>query len=213
MAGRRLYMLGRVFSVMVIISVICATLTGNMQNISSELVNGAKDAVTLSLSLMGMMCFWNGIMKVFDAVGVTQKLTVAVKPVMMLIYSPHVLTGQTLSDICASFTANFLGLGNAALPLGIKAVKSIKKSSDSLESLVKSDKTSADADMIMFAVLNTVPFQLVPSTLIALRTAYGSENPFDILVPVWVCSLLTICFAVILCKLLAFLLDVWRNDK
>ena len=188
-------MLGKVFSALVILSFVCGAYTGNMTNVSSALVGGVTDAVKISFSLLGMMCFWNGIMKVFDASGITSVITRAVKPILKLIYSKQTVDDKdALDDISASFAANFLGLGNAALPLGIRAVKQINR---------RYTKGEAGSDALMFAVLNTVPFQLVPSTLIALRSAYGSNSPFEIILPVWMCSFFTITAAVILCKLLS----------
>ncbi len=186
-------MLGKVFSVTAIISVVSALLLGNVENVSTALAEGVTDAVKISLSLMGTMCFWNGIMKVFDQSGVTAGLTKLTRPVFRLVYSKKTLESPAGGDICASFVSNFLGLGNAALPLGLKAMKSIKQA--------HGNKISPD--MITFAVVNTAPFQLIPTTLIALRSAHGSVNPFDILVPMWIVSGLTVAFAVMLCKILS----------
>lgn len=197
-------MLGKVFSCMTVISFICAAATGNMQRMSMALASGVGEGVTLCLALMGTMCFWNGIMKVFDAVGATKVFSKLLKPLLRLIYSEKVLENDACGCICASMAANFFGLGNAALPLGIKAMKSIEKSENS---------TRAGKDMIMFAVLNTVPFQFVPTTLIALRTAHGSKAPFDIILPVWICSAITICFAVFLCKMLSKIADITEAKK
>ena len=188
-------MLGKVFSALVVLSFVCGAYTGNMSNVSAALVAGVTDAVKISFSLLGMMCFFYCIMKVYDASDVTAVITRAVKPVLKLIYSKQTVEDKdALDDIAASFAANFLGLGNAALPLGIRAVKQINR---------RYANGEAGSDALMFAVLNTVPFQLVPSTLIALRNAYGSKSPFEIILPVWICSFLTITAAVILCKLLS----------
>ena len=105
---------------------------------------------------------------------------------------------DTVDNLSASISANFLGLGNAALPLGIKAVKGLEKNNLS---------GSASDAAVLFAVLNTVPFQLIPSTLIALRTKYGSVNPYDVVPYIWICSVLITVFAVIVCKCFS---KVWR---
>ena len=97
---------------------------------------------------------------------------------------------ENFDNISLNFSANLLGLGNAALPLGLKAVKDIN---------FKMQKTASD-DLIMFSVLNTTPLQLFPTTLIALRSSYGSQNPFDIILPIWICSVATTVFAIIICK-------------
>lgn len=197
-------MLGKVFSCMTVISFVCAAATGNMQRMSMALASGVGEGVTLCLSLMGTMCFWNGIMKVFDASGATAVFSRLLRPLLGLIYSKKILESDACECISASMAANFFGLGNAALPLGIKAVKSIARCESSAR---------AGNDMIMFAVLNTVPFQLVPTTLIALRTAHGSKAPFDVILPIWICSAVTVCFAVILCKILGRFANAAEGGK
>ena len=158
---------------------------------SDEFASSLTDAVSLCISLVGMMCFWSGFMNVLKDSGVLNKLSRLLKPLMLLIYDKRTLDEETLDSLTASVSANFLGLGNAALPLGVKAVKNFQKHS---EKGVASDNT------VMFAVLNTVPFQLIPSTLIALRNKHGSVNPFDVVPAIWICSLLINIFAVIICK-------------
>lgn len=188
-------MIGKVFSVIVLLSVLCSLFTGNTLLLSDAIIGGVSDAVSISFSMIGIMCLWSGVMKIFESAGVTKIFAKILKPAMSLVYSKKVLNSKALESICCCFAANFLGLGNAALPLGINAVKKIKDNNSQV----------ANSDMIMFAVLNTVPFQLIPSTLIALRKNYNSTNPFSVILPIWLCSFLTIVFAVILCKIFAFL--------
>ena len=186
-------MLGKIFSVMIIISVLCGITQNNMEQVNAAMIEGIADAVKISFSLLGMMCFWCGIMRVLDKSGVTAFVLKLIKPVLKLIYK----TDTAFDEISASFGANLLGLGNAALPAGIRAMKKMKCND--------SDAAAGD-DMIMFSVLNTVPLQLVPTTLIALRSMHGSISPFEIVLPVWLCSVLTTIFAVLVCKSFAFAL-------
>lgn len=185
-------MLSATFSVMIIFSFVCALFTGNLENMSVGFSASLADAVELCISLLGMMCFWSGLMNVFKQAGVIKKLSLVLKPLMKAIYGSKALDGENLDNLCTSVSANFLGLGNAALPLGINAVKGLEKNNK---------KGVAGDGTIMFAVLNTVPFQLIPSTLIALRTKHGSVNPFDVVPYIWICSLIITCFAVFVCKL------------
>ncbi len=188
-------MLGKVFSVLVITSFIFGAANGRMSEIGLSLISASSDAVTLCISLTGTMCFWNGMMRVLDKAGATAFFSKITKPLFRVIYSKEALE-NSLSFISASFAANFLGLGSAALPLGINTMKSLSKNKNRIQSV---------CDMATFATLSTVPLQLTPSTLIALRHAHGSANPFAIIVPVWVCSLITVAFTILLCRVFTYL--------
>lgn len=190
--------IGKVFSYIVVFSIGYSVISGNFESVSMALVTGAQDGVNLSISLLGTMCIWSGIMRVFDACGLTREISKLIKPILRLIYSKETVNSKAGECICSSIAANFFGLGNAALPLGIRAVKEIKKSGSE----------NAKFDIINFCILNTVPFQLLPTTLIALLTKYNCKNPYDILLPIWICSAVTIIFAIILCKVMS---KVWRN--
>lgn len=192
-------MLSKTFSVMIIASFASALMTGNIERMGAELVSSLSDATSLCISLVGMMCFWSGLMNVLRDSGVLGGFSRILNPLMNLIYGKGSLDKEVRENLSASFTANFLGLGNAALPLGINAVKAFEKNNKS---------GSAADSTIMFAVLNTVPFQLLPSTLIAMRSEYGSENPFDVVPYIWLCSVIICTFAVVVCKVFARL---WRD--
>jgi len=197
-------MLGKVFSVMSLISIVFALFTGNMTRVSSSIIIGVSDAVDISISLLGMMCLWNGIMRVFDKSGVTKLLTKLIKPLIKLIVPKKSCTDEVVDSMGASIAANFLGLGSAALPLGIRTMKSLSGGENS---------DIASDEMIMFAVLCTAPFQLIPSTLIALRTTHKSASPFEIITPIWICSIVTIAFCIVLCKLLSKLFEVKSDNR
>lgn len=189
-------MLGKVFSIVVIISFIFAGISGNMDKICDAAISGAVEAVNLSISLLGIMCLWNGVIKVLDTVGFTKVIAKIISPFLRIIFPVASRKNIALGDISASFSANLLGLGNAALPLGIRGISTLSQ-----EGLPR-DETAND-DMVMFSVLNTTPLQLFPASLIALRNAHMSSNPGEILLPVWICSVATTVFAVIICKMLA----------
>lgn len=192
-------MLSKTFACMIIISFVSAVSTGNLENVSSEFARSLSDAVTLCVSLLGMMCFWSGFMNVLRDSGVLKFVTRFLKPVIRLIFGKYASENENLENLSASVSANFLGLGNAALPFGIKAVKGLEKNNNS---------SKASDAAILFAVLNTVPFQLIPSTLIAMRTNYGSQNPFDVVPYIWLCSALITVFAIMICKIFSYL---WRK--
>ncbi len=185
-------MLSKTFSAMIIISFVSALFTGNLEKMSNAFATSLVSVTELALTLAISMCFWQGFMNVLKNVGAIDLISRLLKPLIKLIYGD--VDNETADNISASVSANFLGLGNAALPLGIRAMKSFEKHN---ESCVASNNS------VMFAVLNTVPFQLVPTTLIALRSRYGSESPFDVLPAIWVSSVFINVFAVAVCKLLS----------
>ena len=189
-------MLGKIFAVLVLASVICAGATGCMTEVCAAALEGAGEAVSLSISLLGVMCLWSGVIRTLDKAGATRVLTKLLLPLLSFIYSPKVRQGAAFGAIAADYSANFLGLGNAALPLGLRAMDALKKLG------LPAPDTASD-DMVMFAVASTVPFQLIPTTLGAMRAAHGSASPFEILIPVWICMTATIVFSVFVCKLLA----------
>ena len=194
-------MLSKTCSVIIVISFFCAIFTGRLENMSGEFVSSLSDAAKLCISLLGMMCFWSGFMNVLHDTGAVAYASKLLKPLMKLIYGKSVNDSENLDNLSASVSANFLGLGNAALPLGIKTVKAFERN----------NKTDIATDStIMFAVLNTIPFQLVPSTLIALRSKYESANPCDVIPYIWICSVIITVFAVVVCKIMS---KLWRRVK
>ncbi len=188
-------MLGKIFGVLVTASFIFGAAGGNMGQVAAAAGTGAYEAVELSVHLLGAMCLWSGAARVLDRGGFTKLLERLISPILRIIYPDSFKKNSGIKECAASISANFLGLGNAALPLGISAIKKFSEN-NTLE------KGRASNDMVMFAVLATTPFQLLPVTLAAMREAAGSVAPYEILLPVWICEIMTTVFAVILCKML-----------
>ena len=192
-------MLSKTFSYIMIFSFITAIFTGNVQRLSGELIASLSQGVTLCVSLLGMMCFWSGIMNLLGKTGFLKILAKLIEKPIFLIFDKKSMTTDDKNNLSASFAADFLGLGNAALPFGIAAMKGLCK-----------NKSYATDNGIMHAVLNTVPIQLIPSTLIALRTNHSSTNPFDVIPYIWICSVVITIFAVITCKIFA---KLWKKEN
>lgn len=186
-------MLGKIFSILVITSFICAGATGNMASVCNAAIEGATEAVNISIHLLGIICLWSGIISTLDNAGFTKILAKIISPLLRIIYPESYKKNIAINDIAADYSANLMGLGNAALPIGIRVMNKLKK-------LDLNSGDIANTEMIMFAVLNTAPIQLIPTTLIALRSAHNSSNPFEIIFPIWVCSILTFTFGILLCK-------------
>lgn len=190
-------MIGKVFSCMIFVSFTFALCTGNMELLSKSVADAAEDAVTLSLSLLGLTGLWSGMIRVLESSGATKRLSRRLLPIFRLLYPTAAETGRGIEEISANFAANLLGLGNAALPLGLSAMKALTPNGNEPERI----RRDLLADRCTFAVMNTVPPQLFPTTLIALRTAANAAEPYEIILPISVCSCLTVLFTAILCRL------------
>jgi spore maturation protein A len=198
-------MLSKIFGIISLLSVIIAVFTGRIEQVGISVAEGADSAVKLIISLAGMMCLWSGIVRVMKYIGLTEILAKIISPVLkvMLPYTYNLKKQgdkdsiHALQSVSANISANMLGIGNAATPLGIDA---IKKLNDVKNKLKTSEPTSANADMIMFVVFNCASLQIIPTTLIALRSAAGSANIFEIIPAVWICSLATTVFAILTVK-------------
>lgn len=180
---------------MIVLSVAIGMATGNINAVSQAAISGAADAVALFIILLGTICMWNGLMKIAEASGVTAFIARVLSPVTRLLFPDLDPKGEGVEAITMNMTANFLGLGNAATPLGLRAMKKMSESSGG-------SKTATNS-MAMFVVINTASLQLVPTTIAMLRIKAGSTNPFDILPCIWISSIITLCTGVILAKLMS----------
>ena len=183
---------------MVALSLLCGLATGRGELVAAAAVEGAQSAVELCISMAGMLCLWTGVMEVMRRSGLAEKLSRLLRPVLRLLF-PQVARDRAVMDsISANISANLLGLGNAARPLGIEAVRKMGR---------KTPGTASDA-MCMLVVCNTASIQLIPTTVASVRAAAGSGAPFDILPAVWLASVLSVGVGILACKILA---RIWRN--
>ncbi len=196
-------MLGKIFGVLVALSLVFGTMLGKMQDVSDAAVDASISAVELSINMLGNMCLWSGCVRVIEKSGMGKALEKLVSPIFKIIYPESWKKKNGISECTQNFCANFFGLSNAALPLGIEAIKKLKENDD-----IKSD--SASDEVILFAVLATTPFQLLPTTLATMRKACGSVSPYDVLLPVWMCEIMTTVFAIVICRIFA---KVWKRKE
>lgn len=177
-------MLNIVWPIFIIISFSYAILSGNLENLNSAIFDSTTDSINLTISLLGTMCLWSGIMQIASKTSLINKLTKLLQPIIHFLF-PELKKNETVKkEISMNMIANILGLGNAATPLGLKAMKSMQKENPKKDTLSNS--------MAMFIVLNTASIQIIPTTVIAIRNSLGSENPTAIVFPVWIA---TICAA------------------
>ena len=183
---------------MAVLSILCGLATGRGELVAAAAVEGAQAAVELCVSIAGMLRLWTGVMEVMRRSGLAEGLSRLLRPVLSLLF-PQVSGDRGVMDsISANVSANLLGLGNAATPLGIEAVRRMER---------KTPGTASDA-MCMLVVCNTASIQLIPTTVASVRAAAGSSSPFDILPAVWLASALSVGVGIAACKLLA---RIWRD--
>ena len=179
-------MLNLVCSIFIIISFSYAIFSGNLQNLNSSIFDSVEDAVNLSITMLGTMCLWSGIINVAANTNIMKMMNKMLKPIIRFLFPEIRENKKAQNEISMNMVANILGLGNAATPLGLKAMESLQEENKNKEELSNS--------MIMLIVINTASIQIIPTTIIAIRSSLGAENPTSIIVPVWIA---TICAAVV----------------
>ena len=179
-------MLNLVWPIFIIISFSYAIFSGNLQNLNSSIFESVESAVNLSITMLGTMCLWSGIMNIATNTNIMKILNTLLRPIIKFLFPEIKENQKAQSEISMNMVANILGLGNAATPLGLKAMETLQKENKNKEELSNS--------MIMLIVINTASIQIIPTTIIAIRSSLGAKNPTSIIVPVWIA---TICAAVI----------------
>ena len=187
-----------VWTGMVAVSVLCGLATGRGAEVAAAAIEGAGAAVELCLSIAGMMCLWSGVMEVMRRSGLAEGLTRLLRPVLRRLFPGCAGDRETMDSVAANVSANLLGLGNAATPLGLQAARRMGRNCGG----------RASDELCMLVVCNTASIQLIPTTVATVRAAAGSAAPFDILPAVWLASALSVWVGILACKLFA---RVWRD--
>ena len=191
--------LNYVWAVMIIIAVLCAVFTGSTDVLTDNVLSAGSDAITLCLKLTGVMCLWCGIMNIAEKSGLCRIVSKFLAPLLKIIMPSLKNNSEALESVTMNVTANLLGLGNAATPMGIRAVEKLRTINNSSDSVTR--------DIAVFTVMNTSAIRLVPSTAAALREAAGSDAPMEIIFCVWISSALALTAAV------ASVIMTWRFVK
>ncbi len=177
------------FALIIIVSLISGALNNAMPSVSDAAINGSVKAVELFIYLVGGMSMWGGLMRVAEKSGLVDKIAVIFKPILSVIFKGIDLNGKAYHAICMNVTANLLGLGNAATPLGLEAMKKLE--------LEEKCGKSASRNMIMLVLLNTSSITLIPTTVASMRIKYGAEYPLDILPAVIITSITALTVGII----------------
>lgn len=192
-------MINIIWASFLLTGIIYAALNGNIDMITNSVITAAESSVTLSFKLVGVMCFWLGLMKIADKAGIVKIITKILQPVMKHIFRNIPEDHPAMGAIIMTVSANMLGLGNAVTPLGIKAMQEMQS--------LNSDKSVATPAMCTFLAICTTGFTIVPATVIALRAAVGSVNPAEIVGVTIIVSLFTTVMVLIFdffCRIIYF---------
>ena len=171
-----------VWTGMVTLSLAFGLLSGNLDAVANAALEGARSAVELSLAMAGVLCLWSGVMEIMNACGLSAGLARLFRPLLRRLLPKASKDPETLAAVSANVSANLLGLGNAATPLGIRAARRMARGCGGI----------ASDELCRLVVLNTASIQLIPATIASVRAAAGCKTPFDILPAVWLASVLSV---------------------
>lgn len=188
-------MMNYVWGFMILLSFIAAIFTGNMQNLSDSVIVSGQDAIELIIKLTGVMCFWGGMMKIAEKSSLTTYISKFLSPIFMKLYKKAGKNPEIAQPMSMNITANLLGLGNAATPLGLEAMRRMQEANE--------DKTIATDDMIVFVVMNSAAMRIIPTTVAAMRTQFMSENPMEIMPATWISTLMSLTAGILTAKILS----------
>ncbi|HKM33300.1 MAG TPA: nucleoside recognition domain-containing protein [Lachnospiraceae bacterium] len=203
-------MLNYIWAFMIIVGVLYAALTGNMKAITDVALASAGEAVSLCITMAGIMAFWMGLMKIAESAGVIGRLSKAIQPFLSFLF-PHLPKNhEARKYIATNFIANILGLGWACTPAGLKAMDALAKLEQERENSAYMDYEKgtigevrvASKEMCTFLIINTSSLQLIPVNMIVYRTQYGSANPAAVIAPAILATLFSTLVALVFCKVM-----------
>ncbi len=179
-------MLNLIWPIMLVISIIYSILIGNVDSINNAIFESTKKTVELTLTLLGTICLWNGIVEIAGKTKLMNILTKMLSPLVKFLFPESKNDKKIKNDISMNIVANMLGIGNAATPLGLRVMQGMQNKNK--------DKNRLTDDMATFIILNTSSIQIIPTTVIAIRMSLGSSEPTKIIFAVWFS---TICAAIV----------------
>lgn len=182
-----------IFYFLILISIVAGAVNGKLSDVVNAILSGAELSVKVAFSLIGIMAFWLGIMKIAEKSGLVSFIAKLLKPISKRLFNELPENSPAIGDIAMSFSANALGLANAATPIGIKAMEEMQKEN--------TDKTSASNSMCMFLAMCTAGFQLIPTTVIAILIGIGYKNPTEIIAPTLLVTSIAFVSAILMAKI------------
>lgn len=191
-----------IFYFLIVLSIIFGIINGKTQDVVNAILSGADLSVKIAFSLIGIMAFWLGIMRIAEKSGLVKIIAKLIKPITKWLFNDIPEESSAIGNIALSFSANALGLTNAATPIGLRVMEDLQK-----ENI---DKESASNAMCTFLAMNTAGFQLIPATVIAILVAVGSKNPTEIILPTIIVTSIAFISAILIAKLFQ---KIWAPQK
>lgn len=191
-----------IFYFLIVISIVAGAINGKLEDVVNAILQGAELSVKVAFSLIGIMAFWLGMMKIAKQCGLIEFIAKLTKPITKRLFNEIPENSPAIGDIAMSFTANAFGLANAATPIGIKAMEELQHHNK--------DKASASNSMCLFLAMSTAGFQLVPATVIAILIGIGYPNPTSIIAPTLLVTAIAFVSAIILAKIFQ---KLWKPQK
>jgi len=183
-------MVNYVWVFMTVIGVVFALFNGTMEAVNKAVFDGAKEAVTLCIGLISVLVFWLGMMRIAEESGLLERLSRLFRPLVKILFPEVPPNHPAMGYILSNMISNMFGLGNAATPLGIKAMEELKK--------LNGGKTSASRSMVTFLAINTASITIIPTTVIAIRINYHSVSPTEIVVPTIIATIISAIGAILI---------------
>lgn len=191
-----------IFYFLIVISIVFGAINGRLDEVVNSILSGAELSVKVAFSLIGIMAFWLGMMKIAEKCELISIIAKIIRPITKRLFNEIPENSTAIGDIAMSFSANAFGLTNAATPIGIKAMKELQEQNK--------DKTSASNAMCMFLAMNTAGFQLIPATVIAVLISIGYKNPTEIIAPTLLVTLIAFISAITLAKIFQ---KLWHSQS
>ena len=194
-----------IFYFLIVISIIIGAINGKLNDVVNAVLQGADLSVKVAFSLIGIMAFWLGIMKIAEKSGLVDWIAKVIKPITKRLFNEIPEDSPAIGDITMSFSANAIGLTNAATPIGLKAMKEMQEHNI--------DKKSASNGMCMFLAMNTAGFQIIPATVIAILAGLGAKNPTEIVLPTLIVTTIAFLVAIITAIILRKIWNMRGNKQ
>ncbi len=191
-----------IFYFLIVISIIAGAVNGKLPDVVNSILTGAELSVKVAFSLIGIMAFWLGMMRIAEKAGLVNIIAKCIKPITKWLFKDIPQDSPALGNVALSFSANALGLANAATPIGLKVMEELQQENK--------NKESASDAMCMFLGMCTAGFQLVPATVIAILVGAGAKNPTEIIAPTMIVTSIAFISAIIVAKIFS---KIWKKQE
>ena len=182
-----------IFYFLIVASIIIGAINGKLQDVVNSIMDGAELSVKIAFSLIGIMAFWLGMMRIAEKSGIIKFISKLLQPITKFLFNELPENSPAIGDIAMNFTANAFGLANAATPFGIRAMEELQRENK--------EKKQASNSMCLFLGMNTAGFQLIPTTVLAVLVGIGYKNPIEIIAPTLIVTSIAFVSAILIAKI------------